>query len=124
MLKTRRRTEHDSRGLPGPGAMRASAVGGTSAVRMVSVLATLAAFAGAVVSPAAAAGWRVRESPATSAAVALDWNATAVDAVRNATVVDPPRHPAAAHLPDRRASVHVVRAGRGVRRGDDGLAPL
>ena len=77
MLKTRQRTEHDSRGLPGPGAVRASAVGGTSAIRMVSVLATLAAFAGAVVSPAAAAGWRVRESPAPSAAVAHSASAIA-----------------------------------------------
>ncbi|MBV8999658.1 MAG: hypothetical protein JO304_11385 [Solirubrobacterales bacterium] len=57
---------------------------------MVSVLAALAAFAGVEVSPATAAGWREQESGVTSAAVALDWNATAVDAVRNATVVDPP----------------------------------
>ncbi|MBV8999341.1 MAG: hypothetical protein JO304_09790, partial [Solirubrobacterales bacterium] len=44
------------------------------------------------VSPAAA-GWRDQESGATSAAVALDWNATAVDAVRAARVLDPPNTP-------------------------------
>ena len=64
------------------------------AVRMVSVLAALAAFAGVEVSPAAAGGRREQESGVTSAAVALDWNATAVDAVRAARVVDPAGTPA------------------------------
>jgi len=129
MLKRRRRAEHGSRGLPGPGAvggistdrsdstatdsltplrrsyrdggqqpvgsasMRTSGGALRSAIRMVSVLAALAAFAGVDVSPAAA-GWRDQESAVTSAAVALDWNATAVDAVRAARVVDPPNTPA------------------------------
>ena len=61
-----------------------------SAVRLVSVLAALAAFAGVEVAPATAEGWRDGESGVTSPAVALDWNATAVDAVRAARVVDPP----------------------------------
>ncbi|MBV9808632.1 MAG: hypothetical protein JO286_15715, partial [Solirubrobacterales bacterium] len=61
---------------------------------MVTVLAALAAFAGVEGSAAAAAGWRDGESAVTSAAAALDWNATAVDAVRAARVVDPPGTPA------------------------------
>ncbi|MBV9367178.1 MAG: hypothetical protein JOY89_23320, partial [Solirubrobacterales bacterium] len=58
------------------------------------MLAALAAFAGVEGSAAAAAGWRDGESAVTSAAAALDWNATAVDAVRAARVVDPPNTPA------------------------------
>ncbi|MBV9334851.1 MAG: vanadium-dependent haloperoxidase [Solirubrobacterales bacterium] len=60
---------------------------------MVSVLAALA-FAVGQVSPAAAAGSPDQGSAVSSPAVALDWNATAVDAVRAARVVDPPNTPA------------------------------
>jgi PAP2 superfamily len=81
----------DGRQQPtGSAPMRTSGGALRYAVQMVSVLAALAAFAGVEVSPAAAAGWRDQESPVVSAAVALDWNATAVDAVRAARVVDPP----------------------------------
>ncbi|MBV9838945.1 MAG: hypothetical protein JO156_12560, partial [Solirubrobacterales bacterium] len=45
-------------------------------------------------SAAAAGGWRAGDAGVTSAAVALDWNATAVDAVRAARVLDPPGAPA------------------------------